>query len=119
MPGPGLSTSRGSLAVKELDWFNLATAQALNPPFNVILGTDVVYYPELVEPLVRTLAALSDEATQVVIVNERRSPRVHAMFFKAMTAEFKYQKLAMDQVGDLFDVSVFDGFIFRKKRKTV
>ena len=42
---------------------------------DLIVGTDIVYFAELVEPLVQTLVAVAGPHTTVLLANERRIPR--------------------------------------------
>jgi hypothetical protein len=44
------------------------------PPPDLVLGTDIVYFAELVEPLVQTLSALAGPDTTILLANERRIP---------------------------------------------
>ena len=41
---------------------------------DLIVGTDIVYFAELVEPLVQTLVALAGAHTTILLANERRIP---------------------------------------------
>ena len=56
--------------VAELRWGNADDAAALEPPFDFIVGSDLVYYRESFPLLVDTLVACSDATTTVVICNE-------------------------------------------------
>ena len=41
---------------------------------DLIVGTDIVYFAELVEPLVQTMVALAGAHTTILLANERRIP---------------------------------------------
>jgi hypothetical protein len=57
----------GSLRVAELDWGNEDHITAVEPPFDYVIGTDVVYSEQLLEPLLRTILALSGPKTTVMV----------------------------------------------------
>ncbi|KAK9663989.1 hypothetical protein RND81_14G011600 [Saponaria officinalis] len=69
--------SFGSMKVAELDWGNKDHIQAVNPPFDYVIGTDVVYAEHLLDPLLETICALSGPRTTVVLGYEIRSTSVH------------------------------------------
>ncbi|KAL9241226.1 hypothetical protein vseg_015359 [Gypsophila vaccaria] len=69
--------SFGSMKVAELDWGNKDHIQAVNPPFDYVIGTDVVYAEHLLDPLLETIRALSGPRTTIVLGYEIRSTSVH------------------------------------------
>ncbi|KAG6760679.1 hypothetical protein POTOM_033855 [Populus tomentosa] len=71
------SDSFGSIQVAELDWGNEDHIRAVDPPFDYIIGTDVVYAEHLLEPLLQTLLALSGPKTTILLGYEIRSTNVH------------------------------------------
>ncbi|KAK8597606.1 hypothetical protein V6N13_095008 [Hibiscus sabdariffa] len=71
------SDSFGSIKVAELDWGNEDHIKAVAPPFDYVIGTDVVYAEHLVEPLLRTIIALSGPKTTIMLGHEIRSTSVH------------------------------------------
>ncbi|XP_050206199.1 uncharacterized protein LOC126655893 isoform X1 [Mercurialis annua] len=71
------SDSFGSIKVEELDWGNDDHIRAVHPPFDYIIGTDVVYTEHLLEPLLKTIFALSGPKTTVMMGYEIRSTSVH------------------------------------------
>ncbi|XP_057953067.1 uncharacterized protein LOC131147591 [Malania oleifera] len=71
------SDSFGCIQVRQLDWGNEDHIKAVDPPFDFIIGTDVVYAEHLLEPLLQTIFALSGPKTNIVLGYEIRSTSVH------------------------------------------
>ncbi|KAJ4971599.1 hypothetical protein NE237_004698 [Protea cynaroides] len=71
------SVSFGSIQVMELDWGNQEHVKAVDPPFDYIIGTDVVYAEHLLEPLLKTILSLSGPKTTILLGYEIRSTTVH------------------------------------------
>ncbi|MBA0867725.1 hypothetical protein Goshw_003350 [Gossypium schwendimanii] len=69
--------SFGSIKVAELDWGNEDHIKAVGPPFDYVIGTDVVYAEHLVGPLLQTIIALSGPKTTIMLGHEIRSTSVH------------------------------------------
>jgi predicted nicotinamide N-methyase len=88
----------GRLAVTALAWGEALPADVSDAgPFDVILASDVVFWPELFAPLVATLAALSADARapapHVFLVLEARTRR-ELLFFDALErAGFAWAKV--------------------------
>lgn len=63
--------STTNVSCGEIDWFNPG-----NPgKFDLIIGSDVVYEPDLFEPLLDTLDVLSTKDTVILLCNELRMTR--------------------------------------------
>ncbi|XP_065865024.1 uncharacterized protein [Euphorbia lathyris] len=60
------SDSFGSIKAAELDWGNEDHTRAVDPPFDYIIGTDVVYAEHLMEPLLQSIFALSGPKTTIL-----------------------------------------------------
>lgn len=71
------SDSVGSITVAELDWGNKEHIKAVEPPFDYIVGTDIVYSEHLLQPLMETITALSGPKTKILLGYEIRSTTVH------------------------------------------
>ncbi|CAL9106635.1 unnamed protein product [Musa textilis] len=76
-PDSGLAASFGSIEVAELDWGNEDHIKVVDPPFDYIIGTDIVYAEHLLEPLLQTILALSGPRTVILLGYEIRSTMVH------------------------------------------
>lgn len=83
------SDSIGSINVAELDWGNEDHIKALNPPFDYIIGTDVVYAEHLLEPLLQTILDLSGPKTSILIGYEIRSTSVHEQMLQLWKRNFE------------------------------
>lgn len=84
---PG-SDSLGSIQVVELDWGNKDHIKAVAPPFDYIIGTDVVYAEHLLEPLLQTIFALSGPKTTILLGYEVRSTSVHEQMLQMWKSNF-------------------------------
>lgn len=103
------------LETKVLDWFqdpaewNWSTidgqdAQTLVPPFDLVVSADTVYTPDLSQPLLRSLRALSAPAsssrsstsTQVYIVLERRDPELVTNFLESAERDWGFKCSRVD-----------------------
>ncbi|GJM87360.1 hypothetical protein PR202_ga03307 [Eleusine coracana subsp. coracana] len=71
------SGSLGSITVAELDWGNKDHIEAVVPPFDYIIGTDVVYSEHLLQPLLETITALSGPKTKILMDAKYRHPSIH------------------------------------------
>jgi Lysine methyltransferase len=75
-----------SLECCGLDWVESEERQrrlhptVLNSPFDTILGTDVIFAPHLVGPLLDTLRRFSHPRTQIYLCVQVRCPTSHQMF---------------------------------------
>ncbi|GLU11872.1 hypothetical protein SLE2022_285920 [Rubroshorea leprosula] len=81
--------SFGSIQVAELDWGNEDHIRAVGPPFDYIIGTDVVYAEHLLEPLLQTMLALSGPKTTIMIGYEIRSTSVHEQMLQIWKRYFE------------------------------
>ncbi|KAK9126634.1 hypothetical protein Scep_015480 [Stephania cephalantha] len=93
------SASFGSIQVAELDWGNQEHIKAVDPPFDFIIGTDVVYAEHLLEPLLQTIFALSGPKTTILLGYEIRSTSVHEQMLEMWKNNFEVknvQKAKMD-----------------------
>ncbi|XP_048135891.1 uncharacterized protein LOC115734162 isoform X2 [Rhodamnia argentea] len=80
--------SFGSIQVAELDWGNMEHINAVDPPFDFIIGTDVVYSEHLLEPLLETICALSGPRTCILLGYEMRSTSVHEQMMQMWKRSF-------------------------------
>ncbi|KAF2300639.1 hypothetical protein GH714_014876 [Hevea brasiliensis] len=83
------SESFGSIKAAELDWGNQDHIRAVDPPFDYIIGTDVVYAEHLLEPLLQTVFALSGPKTTILMGYEIRSTSVHEQMLDMWKRNFE------------------------------
>ncbi|KAK4709249.1 hypothetical protein R3W88_030174 [Solanum pinnatisectum] len=81
--------SFGSIQAAELDWGNETHIKAVCPPFDYIIGTDVVYAEHLLEPLLQTIIALSGPKTTILLGHEIRSTNVHEKMLETWKRHFE------------------------------
>ncbi|CAB4313231.1 unnamed protein product [Prunus armeniaca] len=82
------SDSFGSIEAAELSWGDRDHIRAVGPPFDYIIGTDVVYKENLLEPLLQTIFALSGPKTTILIGYEIRSTSVHEQMLQMWKRNF-------------------------------
>ena len=77
---PASSSGGGSLAAAQLSWADEGevAAAAARGPWDLLVGTDVVYSAEAVEPLLRALHACARKATVVWLCLQEREPAATA-----------------------------------------
>ncbi|XP_062173221.1 uncharacterized protein LOC133878662 [Alnus glutinosa] len=106
---PG-SDSFGSIKVEELDWGNKDHIMAVGPPFDYIIGTDVVYAEHLLEPLLQTISALSGPKTTLLLGYEIRSMSVHEQMLQMWKRNFNVKivpQAKMDQTFQHPSIQIF------------
>jgi hypothetical protein len=64
----------------------------MSTPPDVILGADVVWLEDLVEPLVSTVRQLAGPGTSVYVAHQTRSQRVDDKFFELMREGFDVEE---------------------------
>ncbi|KAK9812794.1 hypothetical protein WJX72_003942 [[Myrmecia] bisecta] len=84
----------GKLTVQELDWAEPKHYAAVQPPYDFVLAADCVYHEQLVEDLLRTLLAVTDAKSMVLVANELRSDSVHGRFMEICEPHFTIKKLS-------------------------
>ncbi|XP_020552378.1 protein-lysine methyltransferase METTL21D isoform X1 [Sesamum indicum] len=93
------SDSFGSIQVAELNWGDEDHIRAVEPPFDYIIGTDVVYAEHLLEPLLQTILALSGPRTTILktyglqLGYELRSTNVHDRMLDLWKRNFEVKSL--------------------------
>jgi len=87
-----LNPAAQHITVHEYQWES--DCKSLDPPFDLIICSDLVYQPETFEPLLRSWKMLSHPCTRVLLAYEKRKPDVEAKFF-GMAAE---QQLSCSRV---------------------
>ncbi|KAI3896806.1 hypothetical protein MKW98_009659 [Papaver atlanticum] len=83
------SSSFGSMKAAELDWGNEEHIKAVEPPFDFIIGTDVVYAEHLLDPLLQTIFSLSGPKTTILLGYEIRNMVVHEQMLQMWKSNFE------------------------------
>uniref|UniRef100_A0A1D1Y8X0 Methyltransferase-like protein 21D n=1 Tax=Anthurium amnicola TaxID=1678845 RepID=A0A1D1Y8X0_9ARAE len=92
------SASFGSIHVAELDWGNQEHVKAVSPPFDYIIGTDIVYAEHLLEPLLQTIMALSGPRTTILMCYEIRSTAVHKQVICMWNSKFEVKTVSRSKM---------------------
>mmetsp|Transcript_32724 Transcript_32724/g.84854 ORF Transcript_32724/g.84854 Transcript_32724/m.84854 type:complete len:313 (-) Transcript_32724:8-946(-) len=106
----------GKVDVAELDWTNDEHLRNLaqRAPYDVIVGTDVVFAQRLVQPLIRVLQALSAPHTLIWICVQERCSAAFGEFVEALPQWFQVHRVPVDELQFPDDCCIL--FHLRKKR---
>ncbi|KAF9594250.1 hypothetical protein IFM89_028907 [Coptis chinensis] len=85
--------SFGSIEVAELDWGNQEHIKAVGPPFDYIIGTDIVYVEHLLDPLLQTIFGLSGPKTTILLGYEIRNTVVHEQMLSMWRDNFEVKTI--------------------------
>jgi predicted nicotinamide N-methyase len=96
--------------VEELEWGK--DCSYLNPPFDIILASDVMSYCyyESQESFFQTLKDLSNKNTRIILSYEKRDMK-DLEFFKKLSKDFIYQKVSnnkLDKFWQSEDIGIFE-----------
>ncbi|KAK9940031.1 hypothetical protein M0R45_016708 [Rubus argutus] len=109
------SESFGSVQVAELNWGNEDHIRAVDPPFDYIIGTDVVYKEDLLEPLLQTIFALSGPKTAILLGYEIRSTSVHEQMLEMWKRNFEVKLVPNSKMDGTYQHPSIQLFIMRLK----
>ncbi|KAI8809626.1 putative methyltransferase-domain-containing protein [Cladochytrium replicatum] len=107
------------LRAVELDWKNaLSTTAELvrSGPFDVVLCSDCVHWPELFDPLVSTMEGLTIPSTQVYLTYERREFATEIPFFQRWGKSFAFRNVKEEDMDPTYQSE--DIFVFTAKKRT-
>eukprot|EP00128_Syssomonas_multiformis_P002087 Colp12_sorted_trinity150504_noHs@9416 len=98
-PGMDFVNSCGTkIRLRSLCWGEQEQADALQPPFDVVLASDVVYFPELFDILIDTLNAVCSLETVLYIAYKKRSIVKEEGFFYKMGRYFEFEEITQDMI---------------------
>ncbi|KAF1886660.1 hypothetical protein Lal_00045895 [Lupinus albus] len=100
-----------------LYWNNIDQIRALNPPFDFVIATDVVYIEESVGLLVSAMEALVSENGVVLLGYQVRSPEAHKRFWELCDEVFDIDKIPHDHLHPEYAYEEADVYIMKKKKK--
>ncbi|XP_072975117.1 uncharacterized protein [Typha angustifolia] len=109
------SASIGSIEVAELDWGNQEHIKAVGPPFDYIIGTDVVYAEHLLEPLMQTILALSGPRTMILLGYEIRSTIVHEQMIQMWKKNFIVKSIPKSKMDSKYQHPSIQLFMMESK----
>ncbi|XP_057527160.1 uncharacterized protein LOC130806190 isoform X2 [Amaranthus tricolor] len=105
----------GSIKVAELDWGNKDHIQAVDPPYDYVIGTDVVYSEHLLDPLLETICALSGPRTTIVLGYEIRSTSVHEQMLQMWKSNFDVKTVPRTKMDRKYQHPSIQLFIMESK----
>ncbi|KAG0570528.1 hypothetical protein M758_6G162500 [Ceratodon purpureus] len=103
----------GSIEVAELNWGNQEQAEALNPPFDYIIGTDVVYKEYLLPPLLESILSLAGPKTTLLMGYELRASGVKEQLEELFSRHFVIKKIPHSKMDAKYQHSNIDLYIMR------
>ncbi|XP_038970870.1 protein-lysine methyltransferase METTL21D [Phoenix dactylifera] len=112
------SASFGSIKAAELDWGNKEHIKAVNPPFDYIIGTDIVYSEHLLEPLLQTVLALSGPRTTILIGYEIRSTTIHEEMIRIWKDNFIVKTIPKAKMDNKFQHPSIQLFMMELKTQS-
>lgn len=78
------SDAKTLIRVQPLNWLDEAHYEKAAPPFDVVLGTDVLYSVDCIPLLLKTMFALTRKNSTCLIAYENRDPQVLEGFKKEL-----------------------------------
>ncbi|KAL2331665.1 hypothetical protein Fmac_019246 [Flemingia macrophylla] len=109
---------RKALKHSVLYWNNAHQIASLNPPFDFVLATDVVYIRESVPSLVSAMEALVSLDGVVLLGYQLRSPEAHQLFWELCDKAFLVQKVPHEHLHPDYAYEETDVYFLRKKNDT-
>ena len=97
-----LDEQQNSVAIKELEWGQ--NVSSFSPPFDFVLGADIVYIEDTFKDLLKTLQDLCDENSIVLLSCKIRYDR-DKRFFELLSQCFRHQTILYDQE---LDITLFE-----------
>ena len=93
-----LGKDQDSVEIKELEWGQ--DVLSFSPPFDFVLGADIVYIEETFSDLLKTLQDLCDENSVVLMSCKIRYDR-DKRFFELLSKHFSYETVLYEQELDI------------------
>ncbi|KAL2466542.1 S-adenosyl-L-methionine-dependent methyltransferase superfamily protein [Abeliophyllum distichum] len=108
-----------TLKTAQLYWAKEEQIQALGPPFDFVIATDVVYLEETVGPLIRAMESLVAEDGVVLLGYQLRSPEAHQLFWEICGSVFEVEKIPHEHLHPDYAYEETDVYVLRKKKQDV
>ncbi|PSR95343.1 Protein-lysine methyltransferase [Actinidia chinensis var. chinensis] len=103
-----------SLKTAQLYWTKPDQINALSPPFDLVIATDVVYIEESVGPLISAMEALVGDTGVVLLGYQIRSPEAHLLFWELCGRVFDVQKVPHEHLHPDYAYEEADVYMLRK-----
>lgn len=103
------------LKMAQLYWTNVDQINALNPPFDFVIATDVVYIEETVGPLLDAMQALVGQNGVVLLGYQLRSPEADRLFWEMCPRVFNVEKVPHEHLHCEYAYEEADVYVLRKK----
>ncbi|XP_061363656.1 uncharacterized protein LOC133307206 [Gastrolobium bilobum] len=100
-----------------LYWNNPHQISSLNPPFDFVIATDVVYIEETVAPLVSAMETLLADDGVVLLGYQVRSPEAHKLFWELCDQVFDVEEVPHDHLHPEYAYEETHVYLLRKKKK--
>ncbi|KAH7296633.1 hypothetical protein KP509_26G031500 [Ceratopteris richardii] len=107
--------SLGTIEVMELNWGDEDQIKALKPPFDYIIGSDIVYKEQLLDPLVSTLIGLAGPKSTIILANEYRSSTVHEKMLQLWKENFHMKIIPRSKMDPVYQHECIQLFVLRPK----
>ncbi|KAG5551980.1 hypothetical protein RHGRI_010161 [Rhododendron griersonianum] len=98
-------------------WTKPNQIEALNPPFNLVIATDVIYIEETVGPLVSAMEALVGDRGAVLLRYQIRSPEAHRLFWEICGGVFDVEKVPWEHLHPEYVYEEADVFVFFERHE--
>ncbi|KAK9285487.1 hypothetical protein L1049_024681 [Liquidambar formosana] len=104
-----------TLKTAQLYWSNVSQIEALKPPFDFVIATDVVYIEESVGQLVSAMKALVKDDGVVLLGYQIRSPEADILFWQLVRSGFNVEKVPHEDLHPEYAYEEADVYVLRKK----
>ncbi|KAJ7948371.1 Lysine methyltransferase [Quillaja saponaria] len=106
-----------TLKYSVLYWNKLDQIKTLNPPFDFVIATDVVYIEETVGPLVSAMEALLSDNGVVLLGYQLRSPEADKLFWELCVKVFDIEKVPHEDLHPDYAYEETNIYLLRRKKK--
>lgn len=84
-------------------WGTDPLVAGLEPPYNFVVATDVVYLEVQIAPLISSLVALADARSTIIVAVERRDEAIWQALQRALKAAFKMRRVGLHRLQSHLD----------------
>ncbi|KAJ7528663.1 hypothetical protein O6H91_15G012700 [Diphasiastrum complanatum] len=105
----------GTVAVAELNWGNELQIAAMEPPFDYIVGTDIVYAEHLLQPLFQTMVLLAGSKTTVLMAYEFRENGLDEKLLSLCRLHFDVKKVPHSKMDSKYQHPNIQLYLMRRR----